>query len=167
MLEMFVFPLPENDSSAHEERQHFSFGDTTIVPQKEITAFIQILLKKGTVAVICHDPRSDLEALQLLDIETSSYVRSLTSATLQPNKVYVLDTQVLYSALAKQKQQSKLEMVCKSLGVDTEGVRMHNAANDAVLTLKCFEKMMDRNTVAAAIEPKVKTSAGRGRGRGR
>lgn len=82
-----------------------------------------------------HDPRSDLTALELLGVGTSSFTRDLLSFRRGPpptKGIFVLDTQKLYAGWVREKKQMKLGTCCEVLEVKTR--RLHNAGNDARYT---------------------------------
>ena len=83
-----------------------------------------------------HDPRSDLEALELLGINIRSWKRDLHSLLAKIDNpaagetfagIWVLDSQALFCGWKREKRKSKLEMCCEAMKVPTR--RLHNAGN--------------------------------------
>lgn len=123
--------------------------------------------------LVLHAPSADLEALQLLGISADDFVSDLSAANFQPKlgKVHIVDTQKLFMGWTGEKRQAKLFDCAKETGVQTTGIRPHNAGqcasssmwrtlrwmrvliramvahagNDAVLTRLAFEMMMTRD----------------------
>ncbi|KAI5474903.1 ribonuclease H-like domain containing protein [Pseudohyphozyma bogoriensis] len=147
-----------------KDRHHYSFGTSSITSEAKLSDKLLAMLKPTAttpVYLIFHDPRSDLVALDLLGLPTSSYTRSLPPiaspyiVTNEKPTVTILDTQTLFSGLLREKRKYRLELVCEKLGIkvgeeaqgDLKGAGWHNAGNDARFTLEVFLKMMESEPV--------------------
>lgn len=134
-----------------DARDHFDFGTSLTLPTTSLVArlrtHITALSSYHPLIPLCHDPRSDLVALQLLGIETSGFKRGMedlwrsmiTEGGLWPNGVWVVDTQVLYSGWMNDKRQVKLETCCAVLQLPTR--RLHNAGAPFALLYRVLVKL--------------------------
>lgn len=117
--------------------QHFDFGESIVMPEAELSTLLSSLFQTLSAThptfLILHAPTADLEALQLLGIDTDTFHRDLSAPGFQPQpgQVYVCDTQSLYSGWSGDRRKEKLMTACKALGVDTTGARPHNAGQFA------------------------------------
>ncbi|ODQ50895.1 hypothetical protein SAICODRAFT_27257 [Saitoella complicata NRRL Y-17804] len=118
----------------------FNFGRTEVLPLREIIRRIDHLFQDPNVVFVAHDARGDIK-----------YLRDAGSR-LDAQKVLVLDTQRVWTALARVREvasdggaggnsgQRSLKALCAEIGV--ENVRdLHNAGNDAEYTMQVFLRM--------------------------
>lgn len=138
-----------------DARDHFDFGATTIISESLLADRLATTLNtfstapNGPLLLLCHDPRAEITALKMLNIDADAFKTGLGGllATLRgggkAEGVWVVDTQDLYRGWRGEKKQEKLENCCSVLQVPTR--RLHNAGNDAVYTLMLFEKLMNRS----------------------
>ncbi|KPV73951.1 uncharacterized protein RHOBADRAFT_54535 [Rhodotorula graminis WP1] len=146
-----------NGRYSPDNRDNFAFGRTVRLPQQAIyhtlAALLHTLSAHAHVFLIFHDPRADLRALDRIGFDTAREFEpdlrrlgSTASAKVQSDggKVWVVDTQRLFSAWLNRKVQAGLEKACVEVQVPTKPALLHNAANDAYYTLNLFERLMDR-----------------------
>lgn len=162
--------IRRNGRYCPDAREHFDFGTTEKHPAATIshrlaTNFAHL---PKPLLIMCHDPRSDLTALQMLGIAVDDFNTDLAELLDETGRlrtdgaakegIWLVDTQKLYSAFVGDKKQSSLETCCAVLRVPTQ--RLHNAGNDAVYTLNLFELLMDRNSVPppAGSQPPINTT---------
>jgi len=122
-----------------DARDSFDFGTSAVIPEAALLTKLQSLFGQLSASpkalfLILHAPKADLEALQLLGMETDGFVTDLPALGAQPaaGAVYVCDTQALFTGWQGEKRKEKLMTCCKLLGVDTTGARPHNAGKHSV-----------------------------------
>ncbi|BGP50826.1 hypothetical protein JCM10450v2_006752 [Rhodotorula kratochvilovae] len=155
-----------NGRFAPDARDHFDFGRTLHLPQRAIyhtlAALLDSLSAHQHVFLIFHDPRGDLRSLGQIGFdEKRDFHADLRGLGAPPQegekaaegKVWVVDTQRLFSAWINRKAQIGLEKACIEVKVPTK--RLHNAGNDAHYTLDLFERLMNRKRVPAPGSPLV------------
>ncbi|BGP42646.1 hypothetical protein JCM10449v2_006658 [Rhodotorula kratochvilovae] len=155
-----------NGRFAPDARDHFDFGRTLHLPQRAIyhtlAALLDSLSAHQHVFLIFHDPRGDLRSLGQIGFdEKRDFHADLRGLGAPPQdgekaaegKVWVVDTQRLFSAWINRKAQIGLEKACIEVKVPTK--RLHNAGNDAHYTLDLFERLMNRRRVPAPGSPLV------------
>ncbi|GAA5905044.1 hypothetical protein JCM8208_007668 [Rhodotorula glutinis] len=146
-----------NGKYSPDARDNFAFGRTVRLPQQAIyhtlAALLHTLSAHAHVFLIFHDPRADLRALDRIGFDTARDfepdLRRLGAlardiAHREGGRVWVVDTQRLFSAWINRKVQTGLEKACLEVQVPTKPKLLHNAANDAYYTLNLFERLMDR-----------------------
>lgn len=126
------------------------------IPQADLHSRLSQLIDElstdSPLFMIMHDPRSDITALNLLGIDTSSYSRQLnafSSASPPTSGVFILDTQAIFCGWSRAKRKAKLELCCEELSVPTR--RLHNAGNDAHYTLALLEAMLAKERDGSAV----------------
>ncbi|GAA6054447.1 hypothetical protein JCM3770_007221 [Rhodotorula araucariae] len=155
-----------NGRFAPDARDHFDFGRTIHLPQRTIyhtlAALLDSLSAHQHVFLIFHDPRADLRCLGQIGFDADRYFHSdlrdlgaspQGSEKVTEGKVWVVDTQRLFSAWINRKAQIGLEKACTEVKVPTK--RLHNAGNDAHYTLDLFERLMNRKRAVAPGSPLV------------
>ena len=119
-----------------DARDHFDFGATTIISESLLADRLATTLNtfstapNGPLLLLCHDPRAEITALKMLNIDADAFKTGLGGllATLRgggkAEGVWVVDTQDLYRGWRGEKKQEKLENCCSVLQVPTR--RLHN-----------------------------------------
>ena len=118
-----------------DARDHFDFGTTATLPEDVLSSRLASTIKtfstlNGPLLLICHDPRAEITALKMLNIDADAFKSGLGGllAVLKGGKkaegVWVVDTQELYKGWRGEKKQEKLENCCSVLQVPTR--RLHN-----------------------------------------
>ncbi|GAA6016827.1 hypothetical protein JCM10207_003265 [Rhodosporidiobolus poonsookiae] len=144
-----------NGRYAPDARDHFDFGRTLTLPQDTLHTLLSALLSTLSatqpVYLVFHDPRGDLRALTQLGFDPSTeferegdlhrIAEDGGQRGLEPGRIWITDTQRLFSAWLGRKNQVGLEKACDEFKVPTR--RLHNAANDAHYTLALFERLMN------------------------
>ncbi|POY75336.1 hypothetical protein BMF94_1564 [Rhodotorula taiwanensis] len=139
-----------------DARDHFQFGQSTVLPRAQIAKELSDLLTPaqttGPAVLLLHDHRGDIASLTALGLNLNVFERNplLPDPETAPDYAeggsFLLDTQRLYSGFSRRKRQVRLEDACKSLGVALPGgdsLAYHNSGNDAWATLAVFVKLMD------------------------
>lgn len=123
-----------------DARDCFDFGTSSTLPESSLLTKLQSLFQQLSATqplfLILHAPKADLEALQLLGMNTDGFITTLPAQGAQPaaGEIYVCDTQELFTGWQGQRRKEKLLTCCSLLGVDTTGARPHNAGEcDGVL----------------------------------
>lgn len=133
-----------NGKYSPDNRDNFGYGTSVRLAQpaiyRTLAALVSTLSAHQHLFVIFHDPRADLRALDQLGFDTArdwqTDLRQLGAAaddsTLEEGgKVWVVDTQRLFSAWLNRRSQIGLEKACAEVKVPTKREHLHNAANDA------------------------------------
>jgi hypothetical protein len=144
-----------NGKYVPDEKYHFSFGESEILPLKVFNVRIKELVEKaaseGPVFLIFHDARHDLK-----DLETIGVPRCVESINIPdtppPRGQYAVDTSSMFAALnGDPNSHVGLARACRLLGL--KGMeKMHNAGNDAHFTLMAFQSMASGPPVDAQRE---------------
>lgn len=133
-----------NGRYSPDNRDNFAFGRTVRLPQQAIyhtlAALLHTLSAHAHVFLIFHDPRADLRALDRIGFDTAREFEPDLRRLGAPasgkvfndgGKVWIVDTQRLFSAWINRKVQTGLEKACAEVQVPTKKALLHNAANDA------------------------------------
>ncbi|GAA5991264.1 hypothetical protein JCM10908_003229 [Rhodotorula pacifica] len=141
-----------------DARDHFQFGQSTVLPRAQLAAELSTLLtpptSTGPAILLLHDHRGDIASLTALGLDLNIFERNpllpepglASTPNYAEGGSFLLDTQRLYSGWSRRKRQVRLEDACKSLGVALPGgdsLAYHNSGNDAWATLAVFVKLMD------------------------
>lgn len=111
---------------------------------KRLLELINYYSSIAPLFLIMHDPRSDLVALNMLGIDTSSY-KPYDFVAMPFSGVHVLDTQTLFQGWARMSRKFQLGVCCEQVGMKTTG--LHCAGNDARYTLDLFIALMNQREV--------------------
>lgn len=110
-------------------QQRFDFGTTQIVKEKQIPKLIEMAFE-GAKYVLFHEQREDYEILNQMGIKI-------------PEEVTVIDTQLSYKRYFRKKGSlpngEKLEGLLSMFKMPYKN--LHNAGNDAYMTLMLLQKM--------------------------
>lgn len=110
-------------------QQRFDFGKTEIIQEKQIPKLIEMAMVNAQY-VLFHEQREDYEILNQMGIKI-------------PKEVTVIDTQLSYKRYFRQKGSvpngEKLESLLSMFKMPY--TNLHNAGNDAYLTLMLLQKM--------------------------
>ncbi|GAA5969280.1 hypothetical protein JCM8115_006748 [Rhodotorula mucilaginosa] len=139
-----------------DARDHFQFGQSTVLPREHLVAELSTILTPPTATgpsvLLLHDHRGDVNSLTALGLDLNRFERNplMPEPPHAPDYAergsFLLDTQRLYSGWSRRKRQVRLEDACKSLNVALPGgdsLAYHNSGNDAWATLAVFVKLMD------------------------
>ncbi|KAM0748414.1 hypothetical protein T439DRAFT_382252 [Meredithblackwellia eburnea MCA 4105] len=144
-----------NGKYCPDARYDFSHGTTQHLPVDVLAQKLTTLLTptpSHPLLLLMHDPKADMEALNLLSIPTTAFYPPpdpIPPTILSTPRVIILDTQTLFSGYTRNKTKRGLKFCCENLGwvaVADEGKKegWHNAGNDAWWTGWVFEKLVDR-----------------------
>lgn len=110
-------------------QQRFDFGTSQVVSEKQIPALINMAMKDAQY-VLFHEQREDYEILNQMGVNI-------------PQEIAVIDTQLSYKRYFRQKGSmpngEKLEGLLDMFKMEYKN--LHNAGNDAYMTLKLLQKM--------------------------
>ncbi|KAF8195795.1 hypothetical protein K438DRAFT_1586723 [Mycena galopus ATCC 62051] len=126
-----------NGQFVADNRDHYSFGETTQVPKATLKAKISSMLtsmhSRGPIFLVC------ALTLKKLDAPVDDAVFDLPEAV--PSKgIFVVDTALLFAALiGEDTQKLGLQRACNHLQIETG--YLHNAGNDAYYTLSALRIM--------------------------
>lgn len=136
-----------NREFAPDAKDRFAFGESIFMSTGEAMAFLAKLLAAAPgTALVGHSVSNDLAFLK--NAKTQRGTR-ISEALL--NSIPHFDIQHLYRCREGLHNGAKLETICEALRIPAEA--MHNAGNDAALTLVAFLRLMKIGPYAAIPEP--------------
>lgn len=125
-----------NRRFAPDARDEFAFGESVRMSSDEAMAFVTEQLAAPRTALVGHALLNDLRFLRRAKLSSSR--SRVDEALLDALPKY--DLQRLYQARERTERQAKLADICAALGVAEQ--TMHNAGNDAALTLTAFLRLL-------------------------
>ncbi|KAF8192682.1 hypothetical protein K438DRAFT_1829496 [Mycena galopus ATCC 62051] len=128
-----------------EYREHYNleFGTSVELTKAKLKSTICDLISgmhaNGPLFLVFHDSRGDIKTLNGLGAPIGGTLDQLPDYTIPTEGIFIVDTQVLFSALTGNRNQTSLGGVCDHLKIPT--VYLHNAGNDAHYTLDALQAM--------------------------
>ncbi|KAF5344148.1 hypothetical protein D9758_008845 [Tetrapyrgos nigripes] len=136
--------LYTNGKYVPDNRRHFRFGTSEIVPKAELKTKIHALFTRmksyGPLFLVFHDRAQDIKYLKYKEIDAPlDGLAFVLPASPPAEGLFVIDTADLFAALEGQRDTRSLERMCRLLQISTE--YLHNAGNDAHYTLMACKEM--------------------------
>ncbi|PJF19519.1 DnaQ-like exo super family protein [Paramicrosporidium saccamoebae] len=126
-----------NKRFMHDAKDHFAFGKSLYMNTAEAMAFFATKLHEPGTALVGHSLKCDLKFIERSKVAGERIsVRAI-------EKLPMYDLQYLFRCSRCSEMHSKLDVIVARLGIANEV--MHNAGNDAALTMSAFLKLMGLN----------------------
>jgi hypothetical protein len=126
-----------NSHFAPDAKGDFAFGVSDRLSTSDAMRFLSEQLAEPNTALIGHALPSDLRFLRRAKLNKG---RRISDTLLGQVKMY--DMQYLHRCKKMSGRNYKLTDILKELGINHDGVHMHNAGNDATFTMRAFINLM-------------------------